>query len=214
VPFVNVFASGLRLPPRVCIVAPGPNGPGNYRKIPPDVYVIAVSKAVLVPSIRPRLWVMTHSHQDWYPEADRAFRGDRVFGELAMRDVCPPAGATWYCFDTAGKSLSPDHLRPVDGCIRVGGTVTGCALQLAYNLGATTILLCGADMSGDGYWDGTSNPQPAHGSTWPAARCVNLLARWMMEEKGLRIATLSPTRLAVPAYQPDPLGEQPDEGGG
>ena len=41
----------------------------------------------------------------------------------------------------------------------VGGTVTGCALQLAYNLGATTILLCGADMSGDDYWDGTANPQ-------------------------------------------------------
>jgi hypothetical protein len=30
---------------------------------------------------------------------------------------------------------------------------------------------------------------------------VSLLARWMMEEKGLRIATLSPTRLDVPEYQ-------------
>jgi hypothetical protein len=202
-PLVNIFESGFRLPPRVCIVAPGSNGPGNYRKIPPDIYVIAVSKAVLIPSIRPRLWVMNHVHQDWYPQADRTFRGDRVFGGPAAREVKPPADATWYFFDSQGKSLFPDRLVPIDGCIRVGGSVTGCALQLAYNFGATTILLCGADMSGDGYWDGTANPQPAHGSTWPAARCLSLLARWMMDEKGLRIATLSPTRIDVPPYRPD-----------
>jgi hypothetical protein len=202
-PFVNVFTSGFRLPERVCIVAPGPNGCGNYRKIPHGIYVIAVSKAVLVPSIRPRLWVMNHAHQSWYPEADRAFCGVRIFGEFAARDTVPPADETWYSFDTAGKSLSPDRVEPVDGCIRVGGTVTGCALQLAYNLGATTILLCGADMSGDGYWDGSSNPQPSHGATWPAARCLSLLARWMIEEKGLRIATLSPTWIDVPPYRPE-----------
>jgi hypothetical protein len=203
-PLVNIFESGLRLPPTVCIVAPGANGPGNYRKIPPDVYVIAVSKAVLIPSIRPRLWMMNHVQQMWYPNADRTFRGVRVYGDTAAREVRPPAGETWYYYPGAGGLLRPDRLVPIDGCIRIGATVTGCALQLAYNFGATTILLCGADMSGDSYWDGTSNPQPMHGSTWPAVRCLNLLTRWMMEEKGLRIATLSPTRLAVPSYQPVP----------
>jgi hypothetical protein len=203
-PLVNIFESGFRLPPTVCIVAPGPNGCGHYREIPPDIYVIAVSKAVLIPSIRPRLWMMNHVQQRWYPQADQSFRGVRVFGGPAARELNPPADETWYFFDFPDEHLSPDRLVPIDGCIRAGGSVTGCALQLAYNFGATTILLCGADMSGDGYWDGSENPQPAHGSTWPAARCLSLLARWMMDEKGVEIATLSPTRIAVPSYQPEP----------
>jgi len=202
-PLVNVFGSDFRLPPKVCIVAPGPNGCGHYREIPPDFFLIAVSKAVLIPSIRPRVWMMNHVHQGWYPQADRAFRGIRVFGEHAGREARPPEGETWYVYDSEGRRLSPDRVEPIDGCIRIGATVTGCALQLACHFGARTILLCGADMSGDGYWDGTANPQPAHGDSWPAARSLTLLTRWMREEKGISVATLSPTRIEVPFYRPD-----------
>jgi hypothetical protein len=200
-PFVDIFQSGLRLPPKVCIVAPGPNGRGRYREIPADCYVIAVSKAVLIPSIRPQLWMMNHTHQDWYRQADAAFHGVRVYGDLASSQVSPPEGETWYSY-TAEGSLRPDRVEPIDGCIRIGGSVTGGALQLAYNFGARLILLCGADMSGDDYWDGTANPQPAHGSTWLAASCLNPLIRWLVRERGLWVATLSETQLQVPWYRP------------
>jgi hypothetical protein len=204
VPFVNLFDSDFRLPPRVCIVAPGPRGRGHYREIPPDFYVITVSKAVLIPSLRPDLWMMNHADQNWYPQADAAFRGVRVYGGRAAAQVTPPADETWYFYDNP-ESLTPDRPELIDGRILTGATVTGCALQLAYNFGANFILLCGADMSGDDYWDGSSNPLD-HGDTWPAARCLSLLIRWLVRERGIWVATLSETRLQVPWYWPQGEG--------
>ena len=56
------------------------------------------------------------------------------------------------------------------------------------------------DMSGDGYFDGSSNPHPQHGDVWPAVRNVTPLLNWMMNEKGIKIATLSESTLPVPRY--------------
>ncbi len=205
-PFRDVFASDFRLSPRVAIVAPGPNGRGHYREIPDGCSVIAVSKAVLIPEIEADVWMMNHADQEWYPEASAAFRGVRVFGDRAVLDAAPAlAGADaegWYYFLPPPETLDPEVLRPIDGCIRLGGSVTGCAVQLAYNFGAREILLCGADMSGDGYWDGTSNVHPTHGDTWPVARALNLMTRWLRDEKGVAVSTLSPTRLDLPYFRP------------
>jgi hypothetical protein len=75
-------------------------------------------------------------------------------------------------------------------------------MQLAYNFGAREILLCGVDLSDDGYFDGTVNVHPQHGETWNVVQYLNPLIRWMVEERGIKIATLSPTQLAVAVYQP------------
>jgi hypothetical protein len=199
----EIFESGWRLPERVCIVAPGPNGHDHYRKIPADYYVICVSKAVLIPGIRASAWIMCHTHQDWYAQASAAFLGVRIYGDAAAREAeaeLLAKGCQCYCFYPPAEQLAPE-VRPVDGMIRVGGSVSAIALQVAYNFGAKDILLCGVDMSGDGYFDGTENVQPTHGETWGAVNNVNPLIRWMVEQRGLRIRTLSPTRLDVLAYE-------------
>jgi hypothetical protein len=217
--YPDIFGSPFQLPSKVCIVAPGPNGRDHYAAIPDDFYQIAVAKAVLIPGLSPAVWVMNHADQDWFDEADRAFNGIRIFGDATFENSAVRAAENSavraaenravraahtgerYSFTPPAQDLSPDMLHPVDGCIRVGATVSGCALQVAYNFGAREVLLCGVDMSGDNYWDGTSNVQPMHGPVWNASRSMNQLIHWMTHEKGLKIRTLSPTRLDVPFFR-------------
>jgi len=204
-PVVDVFQSDFRLPTKVCVLAPGPNGKGHYSDIPPDFCVIAVSKAVLIPDVSADVWMMNHAHQDWFLEANARFDGVRVFSYDAAVQAGPQLAGKKNCyyFKPAKEKLDPNILRPPDGVIRYGASVTACAIQLAYNFGAGEILLCGADMSGDGYFDGTLNVQPTHGGMWGAVRMLNPLIEWMVKKKGFKISTLSPTRLDVPAYKPD-----------
>jgi len=203
-PYVDLFQSEFTLPRRVCIVAPGPNGRAHYGNIPADGYVIAVSKAVLIPSIRPKLWLMNHANQDWFPSAEAGFHGIRVFG-AGIRTARPDlaTGRTIYTYDVPEGQLEERVIWPVEGHIRHGGTVSGCALQLAFNFGAREILLCGLDFSGPFYWDGTRNDHPDHGDIWPAVARLNPLIEWLREERGIAIASLSPTRLQVPRWPND-----------
>ena len=62
------------------------------------------------------------------------------------------------------------------------------------------LLLCGVDLSGDEYFDGTINPNANHGETWPAAMRLQALLRHLIDERGVSVATLSPTRLELPEY--------------
>lgn len=194
----DLFTSALRLPPRVCVVAPGPRGLEACGRIPEDCFVIAVSKAVLIPGLKADLWLMNHSDQDWYPAADAAFRGPRVYAWEAAQRVRRDWQPGWYCYVAPPETLAAEKLPPIDGFIRKGASVSSCAVQLAYNFGAREILLCGVDMAGDSYWDGTSNVQPTHGETWPAVRAFDRLIRWLVEERGRKVHTLSETRLNVP----------------
>ena len=201
--YQNIFESGFELPERVCILAPGPSGRAHYREIPGGFLVIAVAKAVLIPGISADIWMMNHADQPWYQEADAWFEGIRIFGDeaAAKRPDCSNAGPHYY-FEPEDEPLMPEMTNGIDGVVRLGGSITGCALQIAYNFGARQILLCGADMSGDGYWDGTLNSVVAHGETWSTIERLNPLIRWM-KEKGVNVETLSPTKLDVPAYRSD-----------
>jgi hypothetical protein len=202
-PFVDVRESGLRLDRRVCIVAPGRNGDGHYQRIPADFQIIAVSKAVLVPNLRPAIWVMTHSDQPWFADANQNFHGIRLFSYEAALNAAPLLHGTrnCFCFVPPGDSFLEIGVRPpLDGAIRYGATVSGCALQFAYSFGAVDILLCGVDFSGDEYFDGTLNINANHGETWPAAQRLEPLLDYLIDEIGLSITTLSPTRLNLSAF--------------
>lgn len=202
-PWTDVFDSDLHLPEKVCIVAPGPNGAGHYREIPSGFTVIAVSKAVLIPDLRPSLWMMNHVRQDWFAAADKSFTGIRVFKQDAAQEsklINSHHAGERYSFDPPKDALGLESFVTVDGCIRIGATISACAVQLAYNFGAREILLCGVDMSGDGYYDGTLNVHPHHGTTWPAAARLNVLIKWLTEHRGLKFSTLSPTKLDLPFH--------------
>jgi hypothetical protein len=202
VPFVDVSESDLRLKRKVCIVAPGPNGRGRYQRIPADFQIVAVSKAVLIPELRPAIWIMTHSDQPWFAEANRRFRGIRLFSydaALHASDALQGTPDCYYFVPPHDSFLEPDA-QPLDGVIRYGATVSACAIQFAYIFGAAEILLCGVDLSGDEYFDGTVNVNVNHGDTWPALERLQPLVRRLIDDKRMLIATLSPTKLELPTY--------------
>ena len=206
--WINVFDSEFCLPEQVCVVAPGPRGVGHYNEIPKGFSIIAVSKAVMIPELRPKVWVMNHVQQSWYQEASKSFRGIRVFGYdavTAAKLMATPgenedAESAQFYFKLPKEPLGLEEFVPIDGCIRIGATTSACAVQLAYNFGATEIVLCGVDMSGDAYFDGTMNENPYHGDTWPAAARLNVLIHWLTVNRGLQISSISPTKLNVPHF--------------
>jgi hypothetical protein len=202
VPFVDVTESDLRLGRKVCIVAPGRNGRGHYERIPADFQIVAVSKAVLIPDLQPAIWIMTHSDQPWFAEANRSFHGIRVFSydaALHAADALQDTPDCYYFVPPRDSFLEP-QVRPPDGIIRYGATVVACAIQFACIYGAAEILLCGVDLSGDEYFDGTVNVNAHHGDTWPAVQRLQPLLAHLIDDKRLLIATLSPTRLDLPTY--------------
>lgn len=199
----NIYESDFRLSPKVCILAPGPNGKAHYDEIGRDWCVIAVNKAVMIPQVRPDMWMINHSNQDWYPAADEQFNGKRVYRLGAAPTAAPPLeSGPWYYYAPPDKRLDPNNLAEIeDGIIRFGGTVVASALQLAYHFGGREVFLCGVDMSGHDYWDATTNDDPAarvlHGETWEAVPYLNPLIEYL-SGRGLRICSLSPTKLNVP----------------
>jgi hypothetical protein len=141
----DIFRTDFQLPERVCILAPGPNGRGHYEEIPSDYEVIAVSKAVMIAEVPHKsIWMMCHATQDWFETADAVFRGTRVFGLRALQEAVARLNptSTYYYFKPPNGMIEPETISRVDGAICLGTSVSGCALQLAYNFGARQILLC------------------------------------------------------------------------
>lgn len=205
--FSNVFESDLQLPEKVCIVAPGHNGRGFYGRIPRDYYQIAVSKVILCGEINAKIWMMNTMDQDWFAAANHAFRGIRIFRKAGIIKYQPqrvPGSRSYFFFDpslTPEEKLHPQIRRPVKDVVRGGATIAGCAVQIAYNFGAKDILLCGVDMSGDQYWDGSHNRHPTHGKTWSFVPRLQTLLDMLIEDRKIRISSLSPTVLKIPEYK-------------
>ncbi len=202
-PLLNILESDFRLPSKVCILAPGPRGRPHYAEIPDDYLVIALSKAVLIPQVQADIWMMHHTNQDWFDEANAVFDGVCIFKYEPARAVEDKLGEkACYCYDPLQGNDRMERRQGVDGRIRGGASVAGHALQIAYTFGVKDILLCGVDMSGNGYFDESINVRPEHGETWSFVSLLNPMIRWMIEEQGINITTLSPTKLDVPTYRP------------
>jgi hypothetical protein len=199
-----LLESNVRMPRKVCIVAPGPNARGCYRRIPADAYVICVNKAALIQEVRPNMWIINHSDVDWYRQADTTCTAEtRAYSEAAAQAIPglhPRAG--YYQFRPILPKFQPHEMTPLAGDIRDGATVVGHAIQLAFLLGSKEIILCGADMSGTGYWDGTVNPLQAdhHGEVWNAVSRLDPMVRWLESEAGVTVSTMSETRISVRPY--------------
>lgn len=199
--FQNIFNSKFSLPNKVYILAPGPNGRKSYNNIPSESVIIAVNKAVLIPGIQADIWMLnflTPGVLEWYDEADSRFSGTRIFRKEAINHL-PNYKSQGYFFPVlkgANEKLSENGIKSIDGVIRPGVTISGLAIQLAYNFGAKEIILCGVDMSGFEYWDGSSYPHTKHGSTWEYTGRLNNLIRLLLN-KGISIYSISPTMLNI-----------------
>lgn len=84
--FTDVFASDFTFPEKVCVLALGPNGEAHFARIPADACVFALNKAVLIRQVVADVWVcnqLTKECLAWYPQADQAFRGVRLYRRSA-----------------------------------------------------------------------------------------------------------------------------------
>ena len=212
-PFRPVLTSGLALPRRVCIVASGPTAAMTHRHIPHDFLILAVNKAVLLPGLRADVWMMNQLTSDsisYYRTASQAFHaGTRIFRlstALATREE--HAGRTdchWFLAQQAPEQeLHPDRDQPLGPCVRSGGTVTGCAIQVAVALGAREILLCGADMRGDRYFDGSRNDRDPKSGAWRHVRTLDRLIAHLCRDGTVTMTALGETALDVPRWNPMP----------
>ena len=147
----DVFSDALELPKRVYILGSGINGLEHHSRIPKDAYVISLNRAVCaMPS---SLWLMRsleYAATGWFKDAMN-LSVTKAFGyELAQR-----VKRADYFYRYMPKLYDqPKKNELVNGILRTGGTVAGCALQLCHWKGVRRAILCGVDMKGRTYWDG------------------------------------------------------------
>ena len=210
-PFRPVFESGLTLPRTVCIIGSGPSAGQAVAGRPTGVFTIALNKAVLIPGLRPDLWLMNQLTSDslGYYHAAAAAHLDvpRLFRlGTALATAAEHAGrsdCSWFlAMQSPDDELREDRDLPPGPLVRSGGTVAGCALQIAFALGAREILLGGIDMRGDGYWDGTTNPRDPKTGDWRHAVIVDRLITHLCGHYGGTVATLGDTALRTPSRRP------------
>jgi hypothetical protein len=209
----DIFLTNLQMPHDVYIVATGPNGKDYYDKIPPDAYVIAVNKAIMLdPTVPKSLWMCEDStlpDQEWFQNA---------YAYYSQRDYCvedlsrnpydpvpvfvdkPNYPAAPFIFPHTGflgSTLNPNH------SLQWGQTWGGCtiacrATQIACLLGARRIILVGVDMFGDQYYDGTTVDEKyadRKDNPWVQKDGFEKLIDWIRENMGIDVVSLSETAL-------------------
>lgn len=198
---MNLFDSGIKLPERVFVVAPGLEGRDYYAQIKHGDTVIAVSRGVLAYP-NPTYWLCSDArlvYDRWFRDCQH---GDEkmIFSEV-LRHWCRDREGEWIYYPD--YTFSPDpvlsvlDLVPREGVLRCGATVSAQALQMAYWFGAKHVTFVGVDMRGRRYFDGTpGNYKDARDEEWPGIVRFNLLIEWL-QRMGMTIDSLSPTALRL-----------------
>ncbi|HSW65411.1 MAG TPA: hypothetical protein VLH56_19195 [Dissulfurispiraceae bacterium] len=198
---LDYFSSPLYqgLPPTVYVVGTGPNGKAAWSRIPDDAYVIAVNQAMLIEGIPdPALWVtfdrtLWHEPKPWWQAAlDRSddLGTIRLFGDVNAGRVYSD-----YSFKYAPHFHEDPRKTLLHGVLRGGCNVAGCACQAAYWGGAKTIILCGIDMFGQVYYDGSVNPKVRE-EEWKWTHMFSQLLA-LIKAREVTVLSISPTALKV-----------------
>ena len=155
-----------------------------------------------------------HSH---YLQSEQRFEGVRMFRKdfIDSRQALSSSDSfERYSFQVKRPSPSQvidfSSLAISQNKLIGGSTISGNAVQLAHLCGAREILLCGVDMSGDHYFDGSHNVCLTHGETWTFTPTFNRLIHWLHQNTDTTVSSLSPTKLTVPrfAHQQQSVPEQ------
>lgn len=189
----------------VCVVATGPNGADRYQYIPPNAFIIAVNGAIDIPDIEADLWMCVDLNvrkEQWFWDNLPGSRDIAVFSYslgMAMDDEIAPR---WFVKQGPQLEESDPEIHSND--IRTAVSVTGSAMQLAYNLGAKYISIIGADFSGAQYWNGTTARDAVNNDkNWtPAKYKLDRMIEWMID-RDISLESLSPTKLKIPQFTYD-----------
>ena len=198
----------LDLTERMYIVAPGQNGKDHYDELPDDCFTIIVNKACELDLPRRDLWMVSdptvYNYKsrgvvDWFEYGYDTYKHIACFDSGTLLEYFKE---TKYTHEWA-EEIKNEFLPPTKNRMRGGITVAGRAVQMAYWLGAKEIVLCGVDLMGMHYFDGTERGSVAqHHTAW--VRILPMfqkLCEWV-QEQGVKIYSLSETALDIPRWRP------------
>lgn len=191
---MDLFAADCRfkLPREVWLVLPGLRGREGFGQVPHSATTIAVNYALAAPVV-PKIHFVSDAqapHTWWWSAAPDGVK--RVYSRKLAERTGVRADFT---FDQ-DPGLTPTDYQPRPGVIRCNGSGLGGGLQLCWHCGPPRMIVhvIGADMTGDGYFDGSHIVQYA-GDHWAAyhATC-EALVKWLRAQ-GMVIEFVTPTAL-------------------
>ena len=219
---VDIWQSGLKFNGDVYIVGTGPRGREHYGEIPHDAQVIVVNAAINIMGIPKMLWMCedaTLPDQEWFQDAarstitcknttstlqDRHYPTAAFIDKPVLNNLKAPIS-----FKTAGYlgTHSNDRCRIVPGKTYGAATIACRAMQIVCQMGATRVILCGIDMFGSGYFDGSQVAgkfmDARHNSTWATQKeCFDKVIEWAWDEMGIETYSLSETALKTKGRPP------------
>ena len=185
----------IHLPHEVYVLGSGPNGAEHHQRIPPDAFLISLNKAVIVraPTVW-MCWAQAYAKQVWALDA-LAKPFVKLIGQR-LADVLKGEYSNAYRFEHYPLWTKLPALVFIPGVLRAGATIAGAALQFAYHYGAHRVILCGIDMFGTGYFDGTKGNLHREGRDWEDLNRLMEMIR-LCQFEGLTVQSLSETRLDV-----------------
>ena len=205
-PIPDVSCPSLKFPESVYLLGSGPNGINHYSSIPKDSYVMAVNRAVLIPSVLPvsfdiDAWVIADHNviqNSYYSEIRNKFKGIKIFSmEAALRDkVFGKDDLPSYTFFQHPRSTRCLTYRTGMDDYQMEGTVGAVAVQILARKGVKRIILCGFDVSGDIDFQGKLPKDHRHGSLWKASKFFDSTINYF-QTQGVEISSLSETRLSL-----------------
>lgn len=200
---MDVFESNLRMRNRVIVAGSGPNGLHQGAIFPGDADIIAVNKAMALPGIQPNYWVCMDVHQaekPWWKSFYWACKNYALYTTFIFDQRYVQMGYyADYTFTVPG-TLNHNDCAVKPGELRIGATVAGIAVQLAWHLGAKEILLYGVDMSGSKYFDGTEAEHHKDGE-WKCLNRFKGMIDFIESNSDTRIYTLTDTAIEVRKYE-------------
>jgi len=219
---MSIWQTGLRFSGDVYIVGTGPRGKAHYGDIPHDARVIVVNAAINIMGIPKMLWMCedgTLPDQEWFRDASDSMNRDI---EKLQDRHCPTAAfmdkdvlngrESPVYFQTDGYLTAPANpdCKIIHGKTYGGCTIACRAYQIACQLGASRIILCGIDMYGSGYYDGSEVAgkfmEERTGNAWESQRDgFNRVIEWAWNEMGIPTVSLSKTTLSVNVVRADEL---------
>lgn len=217
----DIFKRGHTVPENVCILGPGINAMKTraYNRITADE-IIAINYAVLIkrflaesPLIE--VWPSDKEIDSWCVcefDIDAVPWFKKMFAILEVRryfstNTCvgvvniptPWDDDQLYTYQVAKKAMRSREYDPAEGLFHPDTTAIGVACCLAVELGAKRLELCGCDLFGNTYYDGTTRGQPQfNDAPIPNADRLDSCLRYLVDKRGIEIVTLSETALLTP----------------
>ena len=191
----------------VYVIGSGPNGKGCYGDIPKKGCVISVNKAVEIPLPQIQVWLFATPgllREEWFTnlicDLEPVLKKEPfiIARAGALIDTYPDIPYYFLCGPSLWSKEMPKGC--IQDCLRGGASACARAVQLAWFNEAKRVILIGADMKGDGYFDGTRNEHKKNtmkpDGLWFELPYFNELIEWC-KMRGMGVVSMSKTALDI-----------------